>query len=223
MHNTTADMNTYTLIMEEIKKRTDLIYSLIYGEINMVWIRTQSETVALQMRMIIESIALASLAANKSEFERESSKFKEFWKAELIFRDIEKKNPNFYPCPIKEEFLDDYTTKEGLNFRARWTNIETGFMTRSKIVEVYSKCCSILHVPNPYKEVNIDYKDFLTESLEWIGLIVKLLNSHTIQLLDDTSLYLVHMNETENNGEVRMYYWKRFGEIENDIISKIKK
>ena len=117
MSNQEADINTYAAIMEEIKKRTDIIMRLIDGEINMVWIRTQAETIALQMRMIIESIALASLSANKSEFEKEGNKFKSFWKADRIFEDIGKKNPKFYPQPIKEHVLNKPIPKNGFNFR----------------------------------------------------------------------------------------------------------
>lgn len=215
MSDKVADMNTYTSIMEEIKKRTELIMRLIHGEINMVWVRTQAETVALQMRMIIESVALASLSANKSEFEKEGNKFKKFWKADRIFEDIEKKNPKFYPQPIKEHLLDKSIPINSYNFRGHWTEIETGFMTRNKIVEVHSKCCDILHAPNPYYENKRNYETFLTQSAEWIELIIKLLNSHIIQLLDNSNLYLVHMREDENNGQVRMYDWTRLEGLDN--------
>ena len=73
--STTADMNAYVNVMEEIKHRTKVIAGLINKDINMLYNITQAESMALQIRMIIESIALASLSANKSLFEQEGDKF----------------------------------------------------------------------------------------------------------------------------------------------------
>ena len=66
----TADTKAYISVMEEIKHRTKVVWALIDQEITMMYIVTQAESMALQIRMIIESIALASLSANKSLFEQ---------------------------------------------------------------------------------------------------------------------------------------------------------
>ena len=97
-------------------------------------------------------------------------------------------------------------------------------MTRSEIVKVHSKCCDILQAPNPYGQNNRNYETFLTQPSKWIELIIKLLNSHIIQLLGDSGLYLVHMHENENNGQVRMYYWTRFEDIDklDSSVPKMK-
>lgn len=202
MSNIKADMNAYISIMEEIIKRTDVIRGLFNKEINMVYNDIQAETIALQIRMIIESIALASLSANKSLFEQEGDKFKEFWKADLIFRDIEKKNLNFYPQPVKEQPSKIPNVPEIIE-------IKTGFMTRSEIIKVHSKCCDILHAKNPYGRSR-DRKTFLAQVPQWLTLIINLLNSHKIRLLNDSGFYLVHMRELYNESyRARMYYLGR--------------
>jgi hypothetical protein len=52
--------------------------------------------------MILELIALASLAANKSIFEQNQLKFSKHWHPTDILRDIERINPGFYPHPVTE-------------------------------------------------------------------------------------------------------------------------
>ena len=153
----TADMNAYVNVMEDIKHRTQVIYGLINSDINMMYNITQAESMALQIRMIVESIALASLSANKSLFEQESDKFKDFWKVDLIFRDIEKKNPDFYPQPIKE------LPSNMPGVKTEIVNIEEGFMTRDEIIKVHGQCCNLLHAKNPYAE-QIDYEGFYSSS-----------------------------------------------------------
>ena len=165
----------------------------------MIYNDIQTETIALQIRMIIESIALASLSANKTLFEQEGDKFKEFWRADSIFRDIEKKNPDFYPQPVKEQ---PSKIPDVLEF----IEIKTGFMTRSEIIKVHSKCCDILHAKNPYGRSR-DHKTFFAQVPQWLTLIINLLSNHKIRLLNDSGFYIVHMREPYNKGyRVRMYY-----------------
>jgi hypothetical protein len=56
----------------------------------------------LQVRMITELIALASLAASKSIFEKNQRKFQKHWDPVKILKDVESLNRNFYPRPIIE-------------------------------------------------------------------------------------------------------------------------
>ena len=52
--------------------------------------------------MILELIALASIAANKKIFKENQKKFHKHWNPSAILKDIEKINPNYYPEPVKE-------------------------------------------------------------------------------------------------------------------------
>lgn len=57
----TPDIDAYVSIMEEIKRRTNVVHSLLSQKITLVYPATQIEIMALQIRMILELIALASL------------------------------------------------------------------------------------------------------------------------------------------------------------------
>ena len=190
-----ADTDNYLSMMKMIIGRIDITQRLIHNQINMPYIGPKIETIALQMRMIIESIALATLTANKSEFEKEGDKFKRFWKAESIFKDIEKKNPNFYPQPVViTPPLNMPDVKNMPDIKADIKDIKTGFMTRDEIIKVHSKCCDILHAPNPYSLQNKEkYENFLAQVPQWINLIIKLLDQHRFQLLNKNGFYLVKM------------------------------
>ena len=191
-----ADIDRYLRIMYDIKWRTEVIGYMHREDhpnrdISLLPPFMKVETIALQIRTVIEFIALASLTANKSLFEQESDKFKEFWKAELIFRDIEKKNPDFYPKPIEPIHMTDIDNIEK-NIRF----IEDGYMTRDMCLEVHQKCCDFLHAQNPFAEDQYrDYENFLTQVPNWISRIVKLFDFHIFRLVDSNVFYVVHMHD----------------------------
>ena len=193
-----SDKLIYTQVMEDIRLRTNIINEIYSGRINMIHIFAKSESIALQIRMVIESIALASLAVNKSLFEQESNKFKEWWNADRIFRSIERENPDFYPKP----FNNMPSNIPGVEYEL--IDLNEGFMTRDQIIEVYNECCNILHAKNPYNTQR-DYNNFISQVHEWIKLIVNLLSSQKIKLLNDDALYIVNMRD-ETDDRVRMYY-----------------
>ena len=68
------DINAYIAVMEEIKRRTKVVFALHARTINVVYRATHVESMVLQVRMITELVALASLAANKSLFEKNKKK-----------------------------------------------------------------------------------------------------------------------------------------------------
>lgn len=192
----TADVKAYVSVMEDIKHRTKVVSRMINQEINMMNKIIQAESMALQIRMIIESIALASLAANKSLFEQEGDKFKKFWKAERIFEDIEKKNPDFYPYPMQLA----PSIVPGGNIHIIY--YEQGFMTRDEIIKVYEQCCDLLHAKNPYVPQR-DYDSFVAQVPNWIDRIDNLLNSHLIRPLNKDEFYIVRIGRDRIN----MYYF----------------
>ena len=195
------DFEVYMEMMEGVKSRIEVVKGLMGRNINMIYDVVQVESIALQIRMIVESIALASLSANKSVFEREGDKFKEFWKAKLIFRDIKNINPDFFPKPL-EEFPSDTPGEEHIT-NTRYT--EEGFMTHDEMIAVYDEICKFLHVKNPYSDEKVSILDISSKVASWINRIIKLLNSHQIKLLNDDKFYVVHMYEPDRGGCAAMY------------------
>ena len=191
-----ADIDSYLRVMYDIKWRTEIIGYMDRKDhpnrdISLLPLFMKVETIALHIRTVIEFIALASLAANKSLFEQEGDKFKKFWKADWIFRDIEEKNPDFYPKPIEPIPI---TNTDDIGGDIRF--IEDGYMTRDMCLEVYQKCCDFLHAQNPFaKNRDRDYEDFMRQVPGWINLIVKLLNFHVFRLIGSNDFYVVHMHD----------------------------
>jgi hypothetical protein len=146
------DINAYVAVMEEIKRRTVVVFALLDKRIQVVHSITHAETMVLQVRMILELIALASLAANKALFEAHQKKFENHWKVVNILGDVERLNASFYPKPIVEVPSKTTGVKNDL------TVMKSGFMTRNELVEVHGRCGGLLHARNPYgKGIDLDY------------------------------------------------------------------
>jgi hypothetical protein len=217
-----ADIDRYRRVMYDIKWRTEIIGYMDREDhpnrdISLLPLYMKVETIALHIRTVIECIALASLVANKSLFEQESDKFKEFWRAKLIFRDIEEKNPDFYPKPIEPIHIADIDDI-GRNIRF----IEDGYMTRDMCLEVYQKCCDFLHAQNPFADdQNRDYEGFLNQVPDWINLIRQLLNYHVFRLVGSNDFYVVHMHD-EAIGDYPFMYPLRLEKLTPENQKKLR-
>ena len=197
----TPDFDCYLRVMWNIKWRVEITGCMVREDhpkfdISLLPLYMKVETIALQIRTVIEFIALASLTANKSLFEIESDKFKKFWKADLIFRDIEKQNPDFYPKPVTPFLLNTYTGELSSDIRL----IKDGFMTRDMCLKVYKKCCDFLHAQNPFAE-DRDYLGFMSQVPNWIDLIINLLDWHIFRLLGSDDFYVVIMHDKILGGD----------------------
>lgn len=197
------DIDAYSNIMQEIKRRTDVVYALHSKKINVMYQDSHIESIGLQVRMITELVALASLSANKAIFEKNRKKFKKHWHPEKILKDVESLNPNFYPRPIIEVPLRNSRAEREL------VDMKTGFMNRDELIQVHGRCGDLLHAQNPFgKRVNYDYYEQMLPT--WMDRIVKLLNCHMIKLLNGHRFYMVHMKEAGDN-QVHIYPFDRIG------------
>ena len=199
------DIKSYIDVMEEIKHRTEVISALHARAINVMYWPTHVESMVLQVRMIAELVALASLAANKSIFEQNRKKFEDYWHPKTILKDVESLNPNFYPRPIVEVPSKNPLIKNKL------VDMKNGFMKRDELIQVHRECGKCLHAQNPFGEdVNYDYYEKMIP--KWMERIRKLLNCHEIKLLNGNRFWLVHMQE-ERDKKVHMYRFEGIGNI----------
>ena len=195
------DTNAYIAVMEEIKRRTDVVFALHAQRVRVMYRATQIESMVLQVRMITELVALASLAAHKSIFEENKKKFEKHWHPKEILKDVESLNPNFYPLPIVEEPPKDARVKKNL------VEMKTGFMKRDELIKVHRECGKRLHAQNPFgKDVDYDYYEKMIP--KWMERIKNLLNCHQIKLLNADRFYLVHMKE-DRDDKVHMYTFEQ--------------
>lgn len=117
----------YCDVMEEIKRRTTVLQAFLRGQWHTFYKATTIESACLQIRKVLELIALGSLVLNRKEFERINAEFAKCWNARLILQNIERLNPDFYPNPIQD-------------VNGQLVDIKSGFLTRKKFPKVYKKC-----------------------------------------------------------------------------------
>ena len=171
--------------MDEIKRRTAVILSFLEGKLTTGFIQTDVETVCLQMRKILELVALGSLVANKKEYSLQYEKFENHWHATRILEDIEAINPQFWPVPT-EQVIDPSTGKVKTTIP-----VTDGFLTRDDLVSIYEQISAVLHAENPYRQ-KLDLERIRSEMGIWVTRIVNLLNHHQIQLVNpDLQIWVV--------------------------------
>lgn len=171
-------LDKYAACMEEIKNRTEVIHSFVEGQSITPFKQTTAESICLQIRKVLELIAMSSLVANKDQYSKIREKFHKDWHAKRILNDIEGVNPEFYPVPCRQ-VLDKNTGNPAENIA-----LKSGFLTRKEFENIYDRCGGLLHANNPFsKEKDID--NFIKIVPEWMEKIRKLLNLHEVQLAQD--------------------------------------
>jgi hypothetical protein len=186
------DIIKYCNLMDEIKRRTAVITAFGSGGAAAVYQATTIESVYLQFRKILELIALGSLVANKSEFSKAYGDFSKCWNAHYLLRDMERVNPDFYPRPIIE------VPSKQPHAKMEWQEKKDGFLTKDDFLKLYEKCGAIMHAGNPYGS-QVDFGYYQKNIQGWLDKLIGLLNSHTIKLVNDPNIYLLHMKEDRDD------------------------
>lgn len=193
------NINLYCDVMEEIKRRMTVVWSFLDGKSSTIYKATTIESACLQVRKILELIALASLVVNKTEFAAQNEKFAKVWNARLILNDLERLNSQFYPEPIREV----PGAKIGMTNHQQ---IKDGFLTKDEFLKVYEKCGSMMHSDNPYGG-KTDYRYYEKSIPKWMEKIRALFNAYTIRLINDKNMYVIHMEESRDD-KVHGYTFK---------------
>ena len=167
-----------------------------------MYLQTTAESVCLQIRKILELIALASIAANKDEYEKHRKNFHADWNAKKILAGLEKVNPNFYPRPT-QQVIDEETGTV-----VETVSIDSGYLTKSEFASLYRKCGVILHARNPFSRSEQDIRSFLNQVSQWMERIRVLLNHHEIQLVNEDQ-HLKVMMKSESDGKVYVSLFQR--------------
>lgn len=200
---TSADiLNKYANCMEEIKKRSEVVHAFLRRKIHATYLQTTVESICLQIRKILELIALASLVANKSEYEKHRKNFQRDWNAKRILETLDKANPKFYPSP-SEQIISPVTGKV-----VEAKPITTGYLSRSDYEGLYDECSEILHASNPFSSQQQEIQSFLENTPEWMQKIKVLLNHHHVQLIDERVQLWVLM-KAKSDGKVHVYEFMR--------------
>jgi hypothetical protein len=182
----------YRAVLIEIKHRTAVVDSFLFGQAHALYVATTIESICLQIRKILELVAFSSLIANKEIYSAQHKKFAGHWNARLMLQDLSRVNPDFYPHPI----VQSQSSTPGIT--SDWADRKDDFLTQEQFVTAYEKCGGILHADNPYS-TKTDYPHYQGLVKDCRNRIVNLLNAHTIKLVNDKNLYLFQMGAKDEN------------------------
>ena len=135
-----------------------------------VYRQTRIESICLQIRMILENVALACLVANGDRLDELPKKIEKEYHAETILRRLNSINPDCFPRPVvlipaskgTTSLLSGNSIPGTPTGRYRGELVDrpgTDWMTREEFREVYGRLGGILHARNPLGS-KIDYEYF---------------------------------------------------------------
>jgi hypothetical protein len=183
-------LTEYLNQMSYLALRINAIHLVLTGKYTTPYPFTNIEFTVLQIRKIIEHIAMGNLIANKELYSKYNSRFAHDWNARSIFTDIERINPKYYPEPIKIDKSNEHD--EFLPF----TEI---YMTKDDAISIYQKCGALMHVANPYgSQIDIEYYEDKVK--EWYKNIINLTNRHIIHMVDGERMFFIVM-KSERDGK----------------------
>ena len=207
------DMDRYCKCMEEIKLRVDAVNAILQKRCTTICQATNIEFMCLQIRGILELIALGSLVANEKEYKRRSIELANNpWNAKVILREIERINPKFYPVPGKQ--MHDPQTNKAKEV----INISEGYLSREEFPKIYNKCSDVIH-SHPFFKGGFDYNSLEKDIPIWIKKIITLLNHHQIQLLNEKQQLWVVMHAAPD-GKVHTALMERLNSLELQTKNK---
>ncbi len=198
----TRDLSKYRDNLCEIKKRVEVIVDHLTDDSISIFSITDVEFLCLQFRKILELIALSSLVANKEEYSKQHDKFAKHYNARLILQDLERINVDFYPRPTKQN-IKEIAGRKIFDLQP----VTEGFLTKEEFFVVYEKCGSMLHAENPYGHKK-NIQDIKLEFPVWLNKIIKLLNHHSITLIDDETM-IIGLMQGEEDGQPSVFEFKK--------------
>lgn len=184
----------YCNYLHDIKTRLAAIQQIAGGKATINPLGREDfdiEFVAIQLRKSLEGIAFSSLIANKEVYSVQHKNFAKHWNPKLLFKDLERLNPDFYPKPLGVISEPDERGVKNIDY------LEEGFLTKENFVFLYDKCGKALHTLNPYSDSNVI--DLKLSVHEWVDKIIKLLFMHQVKLIDDSETFVVYFQHPEND------------------------
>ncbi|MDE2644440.1 MAG: hypothetical protein OXI05_01180 [Bacteroidota bacterium] len=140
----------------------------------------------LMLRLITESMMLASLLVHDTFRDDIRKKFPKKWHAGKIIKEIEKQNPNWFPRPVTLRASAPLAGPPTLVWYDHIDLRETeGCITKEELEDLYSTCGRILHAPGP---TNMELRSAAQRATQAVEGIASLLERHMIYLSDEVTL-----------------------------------
>ncbi len=199
----TDSQRKYVALMKKVKYRANAIE--LFGNIpsHGMYRQIRFEFICLQLRFIIESLAMACLVANGDDMEEVTKKLTKEYRPEAILRSLEAINPHCYPQPVT--LIEDAATQQSLpvglagdlykgEIKERTGN---DWLTREEIRRVYGRLGQALHATNPMRQ-DFDLDCYERDSIKWYHKVVNLVTHHKVTVLDDQKMYIVVVRHADN-------------------------
>lgn len=203
------DQNTYRELMREVKRRTEVMNTFCSVPALAIYNWTWAEFLSLQLRMILESIALGCLVANQSDWPKSPNELQKAWHAGRILSELENVQSESYPTPLVEipPGIDSEIPQTIGTYRGELVTRATGdWLTREELMELYGRLGSILHARNPLGQLP-EIQHYESNIPIWLGKIINLLNRHKIGIRGSQRMYVVQMHsfgEGHQAGDVQV-------------------
>ena len=209
----------YRQLMREVKFRTEFIGKLgdrpDFAIYNWTWI----ESICLQIRMILENIALACLVANGDQLHKLPKKLEKEYHAEVILKRLANINPDCYPQPVillpgPKSNINIATDLPTEQYRGKLIDRPgNDWLTRDEFKMIYGRIGQVLHARNPL-EGNGDFEYFNKMAPQWHDKIMNLLSHHKVIVQDDNLMYIVVLQavgeaEGRTSGDVQVVEFQR--------------
>ena len=176
----------YLRNMQIIKWRMKAIKDIRMNKCHTTYSATNVEFCALQIRKILELIALSSLISDLDVYREQLNGIEKKWNARLILQDIGRIHPDFYPVPIDIDPDNKY----------RWLDKKNPYLTKEQFVSIFKKCGKVLHEDSVFrddKDMDSTIKQTDEQIDNWMALIMNLLNTHIVRLFNKKDLFYITM------------------------------
>ncbi len=201
----------YRELMTEIWHRAEFIRQFLAIPQLGIYNVTRIESICLQVRMILENIALGCLVANGEHLDSLPRRIKKAYHADIILRRLDTIVPECYPQPLvlvdrkpdasiasKDIDLDRYIGEWVEPPPDEWLN-------RTEFRKVYGCIGNILHARSPLG-ISPDMAFYEEMAAQWFHKIVRLVTHHKIAIREADTLYIAQIPPT---GEVTITPFRR--------------
>ena len=176
-----SNAELYRRCMVRIKHRIDAANTIANQTRAVGGIIITTEILALQIRKILEGIALAGLCAHRQQYKDIRKRLEKEWQLSQIAPRLDQVNPHWYPTPLENE---DGPPDPKSGARPLIT-IKNGVLTKSEFIEMHGRMGQLLHEDNPI--VGLESRNWEEEFKKFpdrLSRIMKLINKHEIQTQD---------------------------------------
>jgi hypothetical protein len=182
--------NCYADILNEAHVRIQIINALVTNGLGLPPPIVR-EFCFLELRMLCELIALGCLVAHGGISAVAAAKIEKEYAADRIMHQLEGLHLNFYPHAVSMTFNPGHM---------HFDRVESGFLTRQELKELYRKCGDALHRGTLKKlklwndKTDPNYQDIIG----WTRRIINLLEQHHIASFDNLSHFICVLSSADH-------------------------